>query len=113
MKYYEKLRIFFKSKGLKQTEVSEKLEVSAPMLSRYLKGSDNFTPDFIIKLVKEFPEINLQYIFSENEELNHSLVQEPTTSNGMDNEEIVKELELIENKISKIRAELARKSPEE
>ena len=113
MEYHEKIRLFFKSKNISQKKAADILGVSPAIFGRYLSGVTAFPPIFIVKLVKEFPEIDLQYIFSENEDNKYSLVKEATHPYGMDNDEIVKELELIENKISKIRAELARKSPEE
>ena len=45
--YYDKLQLFFKSKGLKQYEIAEALGYSPTMISRYLKGSDKINADFI------------------------------------------------------------------
>ena len=108
MKYHEKLRLFFKASNLSQKEVAERLEVSPSMLSRYFKGSDKFSPDFIVKLIKEFPEIDLQYIFSEEDENN--ILSEPIVIYTEKEIDVVKELELIEEKIVLIKQSLARKS---
>lgn len=104
MTYNEKLRLFFKSIGLSQKEVSERLLVSPSMLSRYFKGSDNFSSEFVFKLVKEFPEIDLQYIFSDD---NLSGITKDDQVIQLD---VMKELELIEKKIALIKESLARKS---
>lgn len=107
--YYEKLQLFFKKKGLKQKEIGEALGYSPAMISRYLKGSDKINSDFILILVKKFPEIDLQYIFSD-ENKNTSMVSEPCEEYGIKEEDIIDELQLIEKKISNIRECLARKS---
>ena len=107
--YYDKLQLFFKSKGLKQYEIAEALGYSPAMISRYLKGSDKINADFIIILIKKFPEIDLQYIFSDDMQ-KLSIVEEPKIGYGIKEEDVVSELELIEKKISAIRNVLARKS---
>jgi transcriptional regulator with XRE-family HTH domain len=107
MKYNEKLRLFFKKKGLSQKEVAEILGHAPAMISRFLSGESNFGPDFIISLVKAFPEIDLKYIFQEEEEGN--MISEPVEYYGIKEQDIVKELELIEEKISSIKKCLARK----
>jgi transcriptional regulator with XRE-family HTH domain len=104
--YYDKLHLFFKSKGLKQKEIAEILDYSPAMISRYLKGSDKINADFITILLKKFPEIDLQYIFSD-EKANPSIVQEPIQDYGMKEENIIEELDLIERKLSSIRKVLA------
>lgn len=106
MKYNDKLRLFFKSKDLSQTKSAEIMGVSPAMMGRYLKGSDNFSPEFICTLVKEFPDIDLRYIFSEEEE-NLQMVSEPCEDYNIKEEDIVNELKVIEQKISSIRNVLA------
>ena len=107
MKYHEKLRIFFKAKGLSQKKVAETMVVSPAMMGRYLSGSDNFSPEFITKLVKEFPEIDLKYIFTEDENImRHDTVMEPP-SEYKKKEDVLSELEIIENKIALIKIYLA------
>ncbi|MBX9886647.1 MAG: helix-turn-helix domain-containing protein [Flavobacteriaceae bacterium] len=108
MTYNEKLRLFFKSSGLSQKEVSERLLVSPSMLSRYFKGSDNFSSEFIFKLVKEFPNIDLQYIFSDDNE--KSEINEPQVKYSNEPLDVISELEIIEKKIVLIKESLARKS---
>ena len=107
--YYDKLHLFFKSKGLKQKEIAEALGYSPAMISRYLKGSDKINSDFIIILIKKFPEIDLQYIFSDEVKKN-LMVSEPSDDYGIKEGDVVHELELIEKKIASIRKVLARKS---
>ncbi|MFV8268422.1 helix-turn-helix domain-containing protein [Flavobacterium sp. GT2N3] len=106
--YYDKLHLFFKNKGLKQKEIAEALGYSPAMISRYLRGSDKINADFIIILIKKFPEIDLQYIFSDVKK-NSTMVSEPSEDYGIKEEDVIRELELIEKKISSIRNVLARK----
>lgn len=104
--YYDKLHLFFKSKGLKQKEIAEILDYSPAMISRYLKGSDKINADFITILLKKFPEIDLQYIFSDQEQ-DTPIAAEPVPNYGVKEEDVIKELEIIEKKISSIRNVLA------
>lgn len=105
--YNDKLRLFFKSKGLKQKEVAELLDVSASSLGRYLMGTDNFKPEFLTALIREFPEIDLRYIFGEN--YNTNMVKEMLPFYGLNDDTIIKELEIIENKVANVREYLAQK----
>lgn len=108
MEYNEKMRMFFKSKGLSQKEVSDTLGHAPAMISRFLNGTSDFGPAFIVSLVRAFPDIDLQYIFSDDA-VNSSTVQEPIVNYGIKEKDIVEELELIEQKISSIRNVLTRK----
>jgi len=107
--YYNKLQLFFKSKGLKQYEIAEILGYSPTMISRYLKGSDKINSDFILILIKQFPEIDLQYIFSDDR-MKSTAVKDAYTGYSINEEDVIRELEIIQNKISDIKNVLARKS---
>lgn len=108
MKYNEKMRLFFKQKGLSQKEVSEILGHAPAMISRFLNGTSDFGPDFIISLVKAFPDVDLKYIFSD-EIQKPTAAQLPNVSYGIKEKDIIAELELIEQKLSGIREVLTRK----
>lgn len=105
MAYNDKLRLFFKNEGLSQKEVGKKLGHAPAMISRFLSGESKFGPEFIVALVREFPEIDLQYIFSDEE--NSNMVQEPREHYGLKKENVDKELELITERITEIRKVLA------
>jgi transcriptional regulator with XRE-family HTH domain len=109
MGYNEKLKLYFKKIGLSQAEVGERLGHSPSMISRFWSGTSVFDAEFVLALVREFPEIDLKYIFSE-EKINTSMVSEPSEDYGIKEEDIIGELKLIEKKISNIRECLARKS---
>lgn len=104
MTYNEKLRIFFKTSGLSQKEVADIMGISPSMMSRFLKGSDNFSSDFVAKLLKNFPEIDLQYIFSENE---NEVFNEPEVNYQQKQLDAIKQIELIEEKIAVLKNYLA------
>lgn len=106
--YSEKLMSYFKKKNLKQNEVAELLGYSPTMIGRYLKGSDAFKPDFLEKLVKHFPDIDLQYIFTEDSTTDN-VASEPQAAYKKE-EDIIDELELIQEKIEDIKKYLAQKS---
>lgn len=105
MRYNEKLRLFFKSKGLSQKEVGERLGHAPAMISRFWSGESSFGPDFIVSLLREFPEIDLQYIFSE--EKSFTALQEPLEKYHSENAVVIEELKLIEEKLFNIRKVLA------
>lgn len=107
MEYNEKLRLYFKKNGISQIEAAERLGHSKSMMSRFLSGVSIFDATFIVALVKEFPDIDLKYIFSEEELPKVEMVEEPLTPYGMKEENIVPELELIEKKLANIRKCLA------
>lgn len=105
MEYNYKLRLFFKNKGLSQKEVGKRLGHAPAMISRFLSGESSFGPEFIVSLVREFPDIDLQYIFSEDETTNS--VQEAKPFYGLNEENIDKEMEVIEQKVANVRKFLA------
>lgn len=104
--YNEKLRLYFKKNGISQKEAAERLGHAPAMMSRFLSGASVFDANFIIALVREFPEIDLKYIFSDDKE-KLSSVEEPKIGNVIKEEDVIRELELIEKKISNIRKFLA------
>jgi transcriptional regulator with XRE-family HTH domain len=104
--YNDKLRLYFKKIGVSQREAAERLGHAPAMMSRFLSGVSVFDANFVSALVREFPEIDLKYIFSEEGE-DSSMTAEPPIDYGIKEEDVVKELELIENKISNIRKVLA------
>lgn len=111
MKYHEKLGLFLKKTNMSQKQLAEKLDVSPTMLGRYCMGTAEFSSLFIRKLLIEFPEIDLKYIFTEEKNWGEGVdvCEEPPQVYNMDKEQMIDELALIEKKIAIIRAELARK----
>jgi transcriptional regulator with XRE-family HTH domain len=108
--WYEKLNKFFKERKISNRQLSVTLGYSETMIGRYLKGRDNINAEFIGILIKNYPEINLQYMFSDSfaegeEEVN--LAQEQDESYNFN---VIKEIEDVEKKLNRIKAELAKKS---
>lgn len=107
MIYHEKLRRFFKSKKLKQKEVGEILGFSPAMIGRYLNGTAGIGSDFLLSLLKNFPELDLNDIFADERntevyEVNElRAIYEKTT--------ILNEIEDIEVKLQSIKEKLAKK----
>lgn len=105
--YNDKLKTFFESKGLSQKKVGEMLGYSPTMMSRYYRGKDKINADFIIEMVKTFPDIDLQYIFSDD---NKNIIEEPITFYSQNPIDIIEELNIIEQKIANVRKYLAQNS---
>lgn len=105
MKWNDKLRQYLKNEGISQKEAAVLLHTSPSMMSRFLSGNDNINQDFIINLLKAFPEIDLQSIFSEAKEYKQEekikKVNEPQTL------DVQLELNLIQEKIELIKLQLA------
>ena len=106
MTYHEKLRLYFKKEGISQKEAAKRLGHAPAMMSRFLSGVSVLDANFITSLVKEFPAIDLQYIFSE-ENTPHGIAPEPLSNYGVKEDDVIKELEIIEKKLSSIRKVLA------
>lgn len=104
--YSKKLHLYFKSKGISQIEIARKLGSSPSMIGRYLSGSVGFKPEFLSVLIKHYPDIDLQYIFSDNETKELS---EPSESYGSGDLNLFSEIENIEKKLSEIKEYLTRK----
>ena len=104
--YHEKLKVYFKSKGLKQKEVAKILDCSENQISKYLRGVDRMSSTVISNLKKNFPDINLEDIFSDTEQ-EHNLIQEPSMDGYMN---VDYELSQMQIRIGEIREHLARKS---
>ena len=107
MTYDEKLRLFFKSKGLTQKKVSEELNIAPAMISRYINGVSVFPADFLTALVKHYPDIDLQYIFSDDEIVEKDSMDKNKVVTNLSESDLVKELQLIEDKIARVRNVLA------
>jgi predicted transcriptional regulator len=103
--YNKKLQLFFKEKGLKQYEIAEIMGYTPTMISRYLKGIDKINSDFINKLVVNFPDIDLQYLFTNEKSIN--TVQEPKEHYVLNKAIIDKDLKIIEEKVANVRSYLA------
>ena len=104
--YYKKLDEYFKSKGIRKNQVAKTLDVSAAQIGKYLSGKDRISSVMINKIKKNYPDINLEYIFSDTKE-ELSILSEPNMEPYMN---IDFELDQIQLKIGQIREHLARKS---
>lgn len=111
--YNEKLRMFFKDKGLSQKAAAQKLGVSQSSFGKYLNGTDNFKPEFLSTIIREFPSIDLKYIFSKEDENNSDASSELKSVYGFSEKEVLVELEIIEDKLSNIRKYLSNISEKE
>jgi predicted transcriptional regulator len=63
----EKLKLFFKGKGLNNTQIAERLGFTPSMTSLYL-GKRKLKLEFILAVVREFPDVDLNYVFKDSTE---------------------------------------------
>jgi len=104
--YHEKLRLYLKKNRISQVVFAEKMGHSPAMISRFLSGTSVFDANFITALVREYPDVDLKYIFSDQED-ESSIAVETNIVIGIKENDIIKELEIIEGKISNIKNVLA------
>lgn len=111
MEHYEKLSIFFKSKGLSQSEVGQRIGYSRSSMSKFLKGDSVIDSNFILKVVKEFPDVDLKYIFSKEDEEEvedlANMIMEPPAIYELSPDKLEKELEIILKKLTNVKNVLA------
>lgn len=105
----ENLTVFLKEQGISQKKAGEMLDTSQTMMSRYLSGRANVNSEFIIKLLKVFPNIDLRSIFTEEPPNRKEKIKNlPSLEIN-----VINELEIIEEKITRIKEYLAQKSHKE
>lgn len=81
MKINEKISMFIEEKGVKNSFLADKLEISHQYLGQILKGKKNVTLDFLLNLKKEYPEIDLNKLTEDNFS-NISILNEPNADYG-------------------------------
>jgi predicted transcriptional regulator len=94
MAFSKKIKQFFYiEKGLSNNEISKMMDgYSTSMISRYL-NSDSISHTFIQKIIKYFPDADIKYLISEDEETKPLLVEEPRENYGKA-KQLVEEIEL-------------------
>lgn len=102
---HKKLKKFFDSKGLSQKDVGDILGYSATMMSKYYRGIDDLNAKFIRRLVTNFPDVDLQDLFTEDDA--NTLIAEPLPFYGLNDDNIDKELKNIIKKVENVREYLA------
>ena len=105
MRYNEKLHLYFKRQGISQTELGKRLGHSPAMISRFLSGVSTFDANFVAALIREFPDVDLKYIFREEDDF--SMASEPSEDYGFKSAVIIEELKSIEKQLANIRNVLA------
>jgi transcriptional regulator with XRE-family HTH domain len=106
MAYHDKLRLYLKKNNISQVGFADRLGHSPAMISRFLSGTSVFDANFITALVREYPDVDLKYIFSDQEDETSKAVETAPNYSIKEND-IIKELEIIEGKISSIKSVLA------
>lgn len=65
MEAHKKLKRFFQDKDIKYKDVAEALGYAPSMLSQYLSGTKKINLEFINRVVKCFPDVDLNHILKD------------------------------------------------
>ncbi len=65
MAAHKKLKRFFQEKDLKHKDVAEVLGYAPSMLSQYLSGTKKINLEFVNRVAKHFPDVDLNYILKD------------------------------------------------
>lgn len=89
MYFNQKLKEYFKQKGLKNREIASKLGYSEAMIGRYLsKSKPNY--EFILAIIDSYPDVNLNELFKEKD---FNVVGEETASYSSNPKSIIAKIE--------------------
>lgn len=58
-----RLKKYLAKKGLKQNAVAQKLGESPSYMNKVLNGKSNFSHEFLLKIVRAFPDLDLNWLF--------------------------------------------------
>ncbi|MBW4362117.1 hypothetical protein [Flavobacterium taihuense] len=103
MGFSEKIKKYFDSKGLTNREVARIMDnYNEKLVGRYV-NSDEISKTFIKKLRKYFPDADLNYLTSEDNDTN-DMLQEPSDSYSTEAIQLVVE---IEDRLTRLKEILA------
>lgn len=99
MGFSQKIKAFFEEKGLNNRQVSQIMGgYSESLISRYT-NSDKIFMSFLNKLVKYFPEIDINYMIKDDEAEEEesaivpAVASEPNGKYGDENRRLIKEIQ--------------------
>nr|WP_317631815.1 hypothetical protein [uncultured Flavobacterium sp.] len=101
MGFSEKIQQEFAHRGLTNRDVSKIMDnYNETLISRYI-NSDNLSIGFIEKLIKYFPDMDLNYLLKDD------CTEHPLSKVHEKNAKILQEIELIEENLEKIKKKLS------
>ena len=68
MEINEKIKIFFKEKGLDHTQIGAQYGVSQQTITNYLNKKREIPLSFIVWMKEEYPDIDVNSIFCQNDD---------------------------------------------
>lgn len=97
MEFENKLRQLIKTKYDKIGDLAEEFDMNYSQLSQYLNGK-KISIEFLTKIIKEFPEADLNWLLREDT-VNDSVQEQPETYKSvLNNEQIISKIEdLLQN----------------
>lgn len=80
----ERFKEYLDKEGLKQRNVAEKLGQSVTYFNKVLNGKVNFTHEMLVQIAKEFPKLDMNWLFKggESPEMTHPRVSESVDTYG-------------------------------
>jgi len=95
MKIGDKLRIVVASKYSKIGDLADKFEMNYSQLSQYLNNRD-VSVAFLAKVIKEFPEVDLNWLLRNDETIGDSVSEPPKDYKKRKNQqEIISKIEVL------------------
>ena len=93
MKINEKIKFFFTAKGLTNTEIGDLYGSTSATIGNYFNGKRDIPIDFILWLKNEYPEMDLNILFKDDENTEICVVKVSDTADIKN--EILKEMETV------------------
>ena len=97
MDFGPRFKKILKEKGISQSQFCENYNLNQGLVSRYCSG-EKPSVDFIYTVIEAFPDVDLDYLFSKDDELN--MVQETEGNYTKSSLNIIKD---IEKKLSELK----------
>ncbi|GGD29121.1 helix-turn-helix domain-containing protein [Hyunsoonleella pacifica] len=105
MKFEDKLRQLIKTKYSKLGDLADKFEMNYSQLSQYVNGK-KVSIEFLIKIIEEFPEVDLNWLLRENQSNGMLNETSETYKTSTSKEEIISEIEIL---LKELKTQLASK----
>lgn len=93
---YQRLKIFFKKKGITQLELADTIGVSRQYVNGIMTGRDEMGLSFILKFHDKYPDLNLDWLIL-------GRGNEIYNENSNDIDSLVKELQILKNEVEELK----------
>lgn len=104
MGFSEKIKLYFKQRGLSNRDVAKIMETSEVMIGKFM-NTDNYSKTFIEKLVQHFPDVSIDYLIRDEIESPDQLNEPGQAYNNSDR--VIELIADVEEKLKEIKELLA------